>query len=323
MRTQPSPRLRRPKPISSVCIELEDNSNYRVSAFDIFDIGDKRSTDRAARLAEQFIQQNERALSILGIAGDTLYDGVDVKVSFTSQDKVGAVPLRSPISGEASFGLLVSPRFSWSGVGAAMAATGWRVSPDIVPGPLLPRSARKIPTWLLSVAVLTRIEALLKHAKRRFESTTEVVSAPRGSICWSSYALHHVARAEPHRVPCRFSALQEDRALQAAIHYVLLKQLESLSSQLSLGMVALQLVNWCNRLLHMVHSVPPVRPSPLVLQSWLRSKLLSKAQLSGIEAMEWTIDERGLGGLSDLQGLAWSMSMSSFSRRGLKACVQK
>jgi len=44
----------------------------------------------------------------------------------------------------------------------------------------------------------------------------------------------------------------------------------------------------------------------------MRSRLNTEAYTGGIEAIEWTAERRGLGGSSDLRGLAWSMSMEEF-----------
>jgi len=34
--------------------------------------------------------------------------------------------------------------------------------------------------------------------------------------------------------------------------------------------------------------------------------------INGVQAIEWTIDERGLAGLSDLEGIPWMMPMDQF-----------
>lgn len=52
--------------------------------------------------------------------------------------RVGAVTLRSPVTGRADFGLVVSPRFPWSGVGDLLATTGFRVTLELLPVPDLP-----------------------------------------------------------------------------------------------------------------------------------------------------------------------------------------
>jgi hypothetical protein len=58
--------------------------------------------------------------------------------------------------------------------------------------------------------------------------------------------------------------------------------------------------------------VPAREPSPLEFERWIRGPLQTDAYAHGIQAIEWTAQDRGLAGLSDLQGLPWSMSMEQF-----------
>jgi len=59
--------------------------------------------------------------------------------------RVGAIPLRSPVTGRSDFGLVVAPRFEWSGVGDLLATTGFRVLPELLPIDELPQSERHVP----------------------------------------------------------------------------------------------------------------------------------------------------------------------------------
>jgi hypothetical protein len=34
--------------------------------------------------------------------------------------------------------------------------------------------------------------------------------------------------------------------------------------------------------------------------------------VEGLQAIDWTVEERGLAGLSDLEGIAWTMPMELF-----------
>jgi 5-methylcytosine-specific restriction endonuclease McrBC regulatory subunit McrC len=49
-----------------------------------------------------------------------------------------------------------------------------------------------------------------------------------------------------------------------------------------------------------------------MLGSWLQRPMRSEPFLNGLQAIEWTIDERGLAGLSDLEGIPWTMPMEKF-----------
>ncbi|MCI0616767.1 hypothetical protein L0244_27625, partial [bacterium] len=84
-----------------------------------------------------------------------------------SGTKIGALPLLSPTSGKPDYGLIIKPRFDWSGIGPMLAVMGWRVIPSPLKLPLLPRSERKIPPWVLSTMILIRLKALLDRLERR------------------------------------------------------------------------------------------------------------------------------------------------------------
>ena len=87
------------------------------------------------------------------------------------------------------YGLVIKPRFGWQGIGPMLGAMGWKILPDPLPLPLLPRSDRKIPPWVLSSTILLRLQKLLNQLERRFEYTEADLNAPRGQVKWIEYAL--------------------------------------------------------------------------------------------------------------------------------------
>lgn len=72
------------------------------------------------------------------------------------------------------------------------------------------------------------------------------------------------------------------------------------------------LLDICRALIDRVLDVSPREPAPTAFQLWQRRTLSSEAFRHGVEAIEWTAEERGLAGLSDLAGLPWAMSMEQF-----------
>jgi hypothetical protein len=90
------------------------------------------------------------------------YDGRQVLLHIDSGSAVGAVPLVSPISGRRDFGLVVQPRFPWKGIGPMLAEMGWLISPTPLRLPLLKRSERRVPPWVLSFMILARLKAAAK-----------------------------------------------------------------------------------------------------------------------------------------------------------------
>jgi len=153
---------------------------------------------------------------------------------------------------------------------------------------------------------------MLDQLQRRFEMTEESRTAPKGSVDWRAYATRHLSRAQFLSVPCRFPDLRADSDLRSAIRFALNKQLQSLSTQRSAGLFVLRLIDLCQTLADRVQDVPPRQPGPRQFDQWLRGPLRTPEFRVGLEAVQWTVEDRGLAGLSDLQGLPWSLPMDAF-----------
>ncbi|HEY0761181.1 MAG TPA: hypothetical protein VGD61_02330 [Pyrinomonadaceae bacterium] len=274
------------------------------------------SRDRAslsARLARQFLSVNEGILEDFGVSGSVQYDGSNVKLVISTGILIGALPLLSPTSGQTDYGLIISPRFGWSGLGNILTQTGWKIVPSVLPSlPMLPQSDRNIPPWVLSGTVLLRLEALLSKIQRSFILRESDFIAPRGQIKWDDYARNRLPQMKALDVPCRVPDLEDHRELKAAIHFTLRKQLNSLLTQLSSGIVVSSLIDLCHSLIARVKSVYPKIPTTRQLQSWSRTRLNREIFRNGLDAIEWTLEDRGLAGLADLRGLPWVMSMDLF-----------
>jgi hypothetical protein len=131
-------------------------------------------------------------------------------------------------------------------------------------------------------------------------------------VDWPDYARRQVSRAQLLNVPCRFPDLRDDRELKAAIRFTLEKQIAGLQGQLASGLFVFRLIAMCHQMMESVRDVAPRAPTPSTIQGWLSGRLGTTTFRDGIQAIEWTTFERGLAGLSDLQGLAWVMSMDEF-----------
>jgi hypothetical protein len=285
----------------------------RRSAVQFFQLRNSRDPQvQAARLAEQFVAQNRVPLSLLNVIIEQSYDGRDVSLSVTTGSSIGAVPLVSPTSARPDYGLIVQPRFPWAGIGPMLAEMGWRIVPAPLRLPLLKRSERRIPPWVISCMVLARLRALLARLDRRFELVQETCGAPRGSVQWEEYATRQVPRARLLEVPCRYPDLRDDRQLKGAIRLTLERQLRSLETQREQGAFVHRLILLGEQLLSDVRGVPLYAPARPVMEGWLRSPLHGDTWFDGLQAIEWTLDQRGLAGVSDLEGIPWSMSMDQF-----------
>lgn len=301
---------------SEVCLELDDHSIVRRSAIDFFQLrrlGDRHTlASRAARLAEQFVTQNRSLMSLLDVRVERDYDGSDVRLLIQAGNSVGAVPLISPTTARPDYGLVVQPRFPWAGIGPMLAEMGWRVSPIPLRLPLLRRSERRVPAWVLSFMILARLKTLLDSLDRRFELTNEMLRAPRGTVRWSEYATRSLPRARFLSIPCTFPDLRDDRFLKGAVRHTVECQLRALETQREHGAFVHRLIEFGQQLLSRVQTVPVYVPSPMTLGAWIHRPFRTEQFIDGLQAIEWTVEERGLAGLSDLEGIPWKMPMDQF-----------
>lgn len=301
------------RPTQEICLELPDYSRVTRSAVEFF--GSRNSADpqaQAARLAEQFIRQNSPIFRLLEVEVRRDYDGADVFLSIESHGAVGAVPLRSPLTARQDLGLVVQPRFPWAGIGPMLAEMGWLISPAPLRLPLLKRSERRVPLWVLSFMVLARLKALLDRLDRRFEVSTETRSSPKGRIEWTQYATRQMPRGDFLSVPCTFPDLRDDRLLKGAIRFAIEKQLRSLETQCEQGAFVHRLIAFAESLLLRVREASARRPASGEVHNWFRRPMRTDVFLEGLQAIDWTVEERGLAGLSDLEGIPWAMPMEQF-----------
>jgi McrBC 5-methylcytosine restriction system component len=263
-------------------------------------------------MAEQFVQQNRSLLSLLDVQIERDYDGNDVQLIMKAGSAVGAIPLFSPTTARPDFGIVIQPRFPWSGIGPMLAEMGWRIAPTPLRLPLLRRSERRVPVWVLSFMILTRMKVLLDSLDRRFELVTETRRAPRGSVRWAQYATRSMPTGNWLSLSCIFPDLRDDRFLKGAVRHVVERQLGALESQRENGTFVHKLIDFGQQLFRRVQTVVPYVPSSTMLQSWSQRPLRAEQFVNGVQAIEWTIEERGLAGTSDLEGIPWTMAMDEF-----------
>lgn len=308
----------------SPCFELTDHSVSRINTADLFPAGKDRFPQKAqARLAEQLVTQNRALLERLAVRAQCTYDGDRVLLRLESGSFVGAVPLVSPLSGRFDLGMVIQPRFPWSGLGPMLGQMGWRVVPRPLRLPLLRRSERRVPPWVISLMVLDRLEALARQMHRRFELRTGLLPAPKGTVLWQEYASRHAARGRFDEVPCRFTDLRDDRILKGMMRWTLETQIASLATQVHHGAFVHQLIDKARAVLTRVEDAAPLRPTAVLTQALARLPLPNEVMKEGLEAIEWTAEERGLAGLCDLEGLPWVMDMDSLFEAWLECVLER
>ena len=251
----------------------------------------------------------------------TGFDALDVQLRLDSSltgsrlhvipgGRAGAIPLRSPITGEVVAGLLVKPRFGWSGIGEILHDTGWHAAPELLEMPVVPGSASEVPPWVLAGPVLARLADLLRELKRGYEFIEGAREQPKGTIRWSEYASRHVPRGDLHHIPCRYPDLGVDPEIVRAVRWTLERLHSALARAGGRDRIATALVQLALVLMEKVKHVRSERPRPETLQRILATNPhLAEAIRRGLQAIGWIVEERGLGGTDTSDGLAWSLPL--------------
>lgn len=305
--------MNRPVASTPTILECTDSDVCWIDAKTLLGNISSRSIEvLSSRVVQLFIKQNKDVLSDFDVQVYHDFDGKTVSLVLRSGQKIGAVPLISPTSGKHSIGLVIRPRFQWSGIGAMLAQMGWRVVPTLVKLPPLPGTEKHIPPWVLSSVILVRIQKLIKQLDRRFEIVNSLTHAPKGTINWTSYATEQIPNSHFLEIPCQYPDLRDNTTILGVLHYTLQRQLVSLASQVSHSSVVNSLIDFCNHLLSLVRNVPPRKPTSSFYLRCYGDRYRNEIYRQGIQAIEWSVEDRGLAGISEIQGLPWVLPMDLF-----------
>ena len=237
---------------------------------------------------------------------------------------VGAVPLFSPVSRKVAGGVIIQPRFGWTGIGSILSATGWHARPRLLKLPMVPGSAKEIPPWVLAGPIVERFRMLLREMRRGFELKEVLLSQPRGQIVWSRYVREQLPSGSLHKLPCRFSDLGDDMVLRSFIRWSLESVIQSLTSASTTDLLCRRVLDGASQLHQTLRDVPARFPTPSAVAMFqLNSPLATPALQEAIEAISWVAEERGLAGSSQPDGLSWSMSMPELFERWVEHLIRE
>lgn len=274
--------------------------------------------------AESFVKFNREAIKALDVQIDLSAASSGLAVRLLPGGRIGAIPLRSAQTGRVVGGFVVHPRFGWAGVGKVLADTGWHAMPQFLDQPLVPGSGREIPPWVLAGPVLMRLEALIHRLKRGYQEIEDTRTTPRGSILWKRYATESLCRGRWEQLPCRFWDQNTDPRLRQHLRWVLDKIHLDLTRVGARDPVAVSLAAFCVRLRELLGNVIPLAPRPNELGRYFSGRgILDEAFRRGIEAMSWVVEERGLGGGRELDGLAWTLSLDQLWEGFVESVIRR
>jgi hypothetical protein len=273
--------------------------------------------------AEAFLRANEDAFRSLELEPEIGAGVQGTVIRLRPGGRAGAMPLRSAQTNHVVGGIVVKPRFDWAGVGRVLSEIGWHASPQFVDLPLVPGSGREVPPWVLAGPVIARLAELLERVRRGYREAHEVLVKPRGHIVWPEYVSGPLRTGNWHHLPCRFPELSNDPHLRALVKWCLERVRRDLLIAGGGDRTALSLVTLADRLIDLLRDVYPMVPRRNELEMRLGTNRLENAAIRrGIEAMGWVVDERGLGGGRELDGLAWHLSLSELWEKYVETIVR-
>ena len=273
--------------------------------------------------AQNFLSANEPQLQALEARAALVPDADQIHLCVKPGGTVGAVPLRSATTRKVIGGLVVRPRFGWNDIGPLLQEIGWTASPQLLEFPLVPGAAREVPPWVLAGPILECFRTLIRELTRGFRLHEEVRQSPRGQIVWQRYVTEQVSRGAYHQLPCRFPELGPDMQLRAMLRWGLEVVHRSLSAWAAVDSIARHLAEQAMELLLLLADVKPLMPGKSHMSHLLRTTGLPPAALQrGLQALGWLVDERGLAGTAETDGLAWCLPMYELFERWVEHLVR-
>lgn len=279
--------------------------------------------DRSWNLfAQNFLNANQSALAAIDVQPRLVAGAEQISLQLCPGGTIGAVPLRSPTTHKIIGGVVVQPRFGWNDIGPLLSQIGWTAAPRMLELPMVPGAAREVPPWVLAGPILQRFQRLLDETTRGFQWKEEVRESPRGQILWNRYA-QQLSSGIFHRLPCRFPELGPDVLLRGMLRWGIQKIQRSLEAWASVDPIARQLIELALHLLRQLSDVQPIAPSRSDVQRLLLSAGLPPVVLRrGLEALGWIVDDRGLAGTAETDGLAWCLPMFELFERWVEHLVR-
>lgn len=273
---------------------------------------------------EAFFRLNASAFKALDIKTEVASNNNGIVVKLLPGGHSGAVPLKSALTGQIAGGLIVKPRFGWSGVGQILHETGWHAAPEFLELPLVPGSAREVPPWVLAGPVLARLKSLIDSLIPGFRQAEEVLIKPRGQIIWAKYLSNSLVKGKWHHIPCRFPDLATDPLLRRHIRWTLERIHQDILGAGGNDPIALSLAALAIQLINLLNDVTPIMPRHEELDRYkIKSPISGEILRQGIEAIAWIVDERGLGGGNERDGLAWVLPLEKLWEGYIESIYRK
>jgi McrBC 5-methylcytosine restriction system component len=254
-------------------------------------------------LAESFLRFNQSRLELFDCtAKAVISESRQVSVRIDTGICIGALPLKAPSNGKLDFGLCITPKSGWGGIGNLLCDSQTLITPQLPRIGVLPKSDSQTPTWVISAIVLKRLEFFVLTLPKAFNSVLTQSTQPSGSIVWDRYIQQSLSVGRPDRLIIKQSVFQYTPHILSLLHVTANQHIQALNK-------------YGRRFERLLHRFEKIRQlSKNAPQSWAPlDETISLARdeitLEALDAMRWTRDNTGLGGIQALKGLAWKLDM--------------
>jgi hypothetical protein len=273
---------------------------------------------------ESFLRVNDLAFKYLELQPEVGANSQGTIIRLHPGGRAGAMPLRSAQTQQVVGGIVIKPRFGWGGVGNVLNKVGWHASLEFADLPMVPGSGREVPPWVIAGPVISRLAALLEQIRRGYREAHETLTKPRGKIIWNEYITGPFRTGMWHQLPCTFPELSNDPQLRSMVKWCLERLRRDLLETGGKDKTATTLAMIADRLIDLLHDVHPRMPRKADIEMRTSgSHFEHEAIRRGVEAMGWIVDERGLGGGRELDGLAWNLPLSELWESFVESIVRR
>lgn len=274
--------------------------------------------------AEPFLRANDLAFKHLELQSEVCAGSQGTIIRIHPGSRAGAMPLRSAQTQQVVGGIVIKPRFGWGGVGRVLNEVGWNASLEITDLPMVPGSGREVPPWVIAGPVISRLAALLAQVRRGYREAHETLTKPRGKIIWNEYLAGSFRNSRWHQLPCTFPELSNDPQLRSMVKWCLERLRRDLLENGEKDQTSTTLARVANKLIGLLYDVHSRMPRRAEIEGRMGGGSLEhEAIRRGIEALGWVVDERGLGGGRELDGLAWHLPLSELWESFVETIVRR
>ncbi len=194
-----------------------------------FKNGDRRIL---AQYLQKFIYYNQNCFNFLNITPTLEGSDQNIRISFKTSQYIGAIPLKSSVSGKQIGDLIIKPRFySDNNYIELLDYLGNDINPEYFDGlPLVSGRNFRPPLYLEAIKFIRSLEILVKQKWVKFANFEKNLTYPSGVVNWNKYAINSYDPKFTTIFPTKLNILNESHYEYEQLKYVYEKCKEEIKS---------------------------------------------------------------------------------------------